>query len=277
MRRHSSQVSTVPKARSAVGGDAALAQQPRELRRGEVRVEHEAGAGPHQRLVAGGRERVAGLGGAAVLPHDRAVARAPGPPVPHDRRLALVRDADRRDRPAGVPAPPRHLVEGLERDPPDVLGVVLHPPGPGEVLGELAVGRRPRRAAGVDGDRPDAGRPRVDRDHTGHRTSSPSSRASLRGPLRTPGPRRRARRRAGPVARADVRRQGRQQAGEGGAAPAREVEPQRPAGERADAHGAVRVPADRLHRRSGRGGRAAPAGGAGGTGTRPTSSAGPGR
>ena len=59
-----------------VGRDAAVVQQPRQLRRREVRVEHQPGRAADQRLVARVAQLVAARRGAPVLPHDRAVPRA---------------------------------------------------------------------------------------------------------------------------------------------------------------------------------------------------------
>ncbi len=53
VRFHSTHESTVPNARSASASMPPSSQQPLELGGGEVRVEHEAGALPHQRLHAG--------------------------------------------------------------------------------------------------------------------------------------------------------------------------------------------------------------------------------
>ncbi len=82
VRFHSSHESMVPKARSASGLDAALGEQPLELGGREVRVEHQAGGGPHQRQVAGLAQLVAAGRRAPVLPHDRpvhAAGRCAGP------------------------------------------------------------------------------------------------------------------------------------------------------------------------------------------------------
>ena len=69
-----------------------LAQQPLELRRREVRVGHEARPLADQPGV----ELAAAVGGAPVLPDDRRRDRPAGRALPEQRRLALVRDPDRR-------------------------------------------------------------------------------------------------------------------------------------------------------------------------------------
>ena len=74
-----------------------VVEQPLQLRAGEVGVEDEARLRGERRLVAGRAQRVAGRRGAAVLPDDRVRERPARRALPEERRLALVRDADRRD------------------------------------------------------------------------------------------------------------------------------------------------------------------------------------
>src|SRR5438093_3273651 len=71
-----------------------LVEDPADLRRREVRVDHEAGALADKRVQAAGAELFADRGTGAALPDDRAMDRCPRRSLPHDRRLALVRDAD---------------------------------------------------------------------------------------------------------------------------------------------------------------------------------------
>ena len=149
-----------------VGFDAAFGQQPVEFGAREVRVEHQAGGAPDQVEVPGLAQRVAILGGAAVLPDDGAVARLAGAPVPHHGRLALVGDADRGDRSA-VERRVQLGQRGAHRVG-DLGGVVLDPSWSREVLGELAVGPARGLALGVDGEGPHTGRPGIDGDHHAH-------------------------------------------------------------------------------------------------------------
>src|SRR4029077_13802254 len=112
---------------------AHVPEQPAQLRRAEVRIEDEPRLAPQEVLRARGAERVAMVGGAPILPDDGAVDGAPATPVPEDRRLALVRDADAGDvAPAGAGAAARRA-QHAERDPPDLLGIVLDPAGAREV------------------------------------------------------------------------------------------------------------------------------------------------
>src|SRR5205823_12624404 len=117
--------------------DAAFPDQPLDLGAGEVGVDDEAGALAEQSLVPGLAQLVATGGGAPVLPDDRAVERLPAHRLPGDDGLALVRDADSRER-AAVDA---RLLDRLVRDAlgdlPDLVGVVLDPAGAREVLLEL--------------------------------------------------------------------------------------------------------------------------------------------
>jgi hypothetical protein len=68
----------VNRAEGGFGRNAALADQPFDLRAGEVRIEHEPGALAEERLVAGLLELVAAARRAAVLPDERAVERLAG-------------------------------------------------------------------------------------------------------------------------------------------------------------------------------------------------------
>jgi hypothetical protein len=72
----------------------AVVEQPRELRPGEVRVEQQAGLAREERLVASLSQRVTSGRGASVLPDDGVGHGTSRAPVPEDRCLALVGDAD---------------------------------------------------------------------------------------------------------------------------------------------------------------------------------------
>ncbi len=69
-------------------------EQPRQLGAGEIRIEHEPRAPRHFRFVAGGFQFLAQVGGATVLPDDRAADRFAGAAIPEHRGLALIGDAD---------------------------------------------------------------------------------------------------------------------------------------------------------------------------------------
>src|SRR5215470_5060016 len=121
----------------ALGGARDVLEEPAELRAGEVRVEDESRLATDDVFHAARPELVAEGRRAPVLPHDRPVDRATGPPVPEDGRLALVRDAERGDvAPTDTRAPTR-LTQHAERDPPDLLRVMLDPARPRVVLREL--------------------------------------------------------------------------------------------------------------------------------------------
>ena len=78
--------------RGAAAGD--VVEDPGDLGAGEIGIEDQAGLGRDLVLVAGALQRVAEVGGAAVLPDDGVVDRLAGAAVPHHRGLALVGDAD---------------------------------------------------------------------------------------------------------------------------------------------------------------------------------------
>ena len=112
-------------------------------------------------------ELVAAGGGAAVLPHDGAVQGPAGAAVPGHDRLALVGDADGGDRLGR--ARPASSARVACTACPDLGGVVLHPAGPGEVLGELPVDEAGRGAVVAQRDGPHPGGAGIDGDHDGHR------------------------------------------------------------------------------------------------------------
>ncbi len=133
--------------------DAALGEQPLQLRPGEVWIEDQAGGGADERDVPGVAQLVAARGRAAVLPHDRPVH---GPtPVVRSQTTTVSRWLV---MPIAATVSPssamrgRDLAERLEGGRPDVVGVVLDPARSWEVLRELPVGpaangrpaRRPR-------------------------------------------------------------------------------------------------------------------------------------
>src|SRR6266446_5013800 len=152
-----------------VGG---LVEDPRDLRPGEIGVQHQARAGPHHRLVTLGPQPVADGGGAAALPDDGAMERRAGGAVPDDRRLALVGDADGGEVVSGdarrAQRLPRRALDGR----PEVLGIVLHPARPRIVLRDFRVAARAHGAFGVDDECRRAGRPLVEREHEAGRHRS---------------------------------------------------------------------------------------------------------
>ena len=118
------------------GAGLGVAQEPLELGRGEVGIGHQARPLREQRREPGLAQHLAPLARAPVLPHDGAADRLERAPVPEHYRLPLVGDADAsRALARGRERVPR----GRERDGEDVAGIVLHPPGPREVLRKLPV------------------------------------------------------------------------------------------------------------------------------------------
>src|SRR5262245_33958591 len=99
-------------------------EQPADLRGGEIRIDDEPGSLRDDIRETIGAPALADFLGPAILPDDRFVDRAPGRPVPQNRRLPLVGDADRRNRAVCR----RQRLTARRNDPlPDLLGIVLHP------------------------------------------------------------------------------------------------------------------------------------------------------
>jgi len=72
-----------------------VVEQPANFRSRKIRIEQQAGFAPEERFVAAVFQLLAETRGAAILPHDGAVDRLTGGALPHERRLALVGDAER--------------------------------------------------------------------------------------------------------------------------------------------------------------------------------------
>ena len=141
--RQSRKVSIVPNASSprsaAARAPGDLVEQPGELGRGEVGVDHQASARADQGVVAGRAERAAALGGAPVLPHDRAVHRPAARPLPQHHGLALVGDADRRDLARAEPVSASASRQTASVSCQMVSGSCSTQPGARVVLLELAL------------------------------------------------------------------------------------------------------------------------------------------
>ena len=149
VRFHTTHVSDVPKSASprsaAARSPSTLLQQPLQLAAGEVGGRGQPGLAPDDLAAAVGVQGGGDAVGAGVLPDDGVVPRTAGMPVPDDRRLALVGDAD------GVQVGGAEAGAG-EGGPDDGLGalpdlqrVVLDPPGAGEdlLVLELVLANRP--------------------------------------------------------------------------------------------------------------------------------------
>ena len=85
-------------------------------------------------------ELIAEPGGAPVLPDNGVVDGLAGAPVPDHGRLALVGDADRGDVPGSEARLGQRLARDLELGRPNLLRVMLDPPGLGEDLAKLLLG-----------------------------------------------------------------------------------------------------------------------------------------
>ena len=108
-------------------------QYPFHFGCGKISVQHQPGFGADGGFVFGA-DAVAIFGGAPVLPHNRAVYRLAGFPVPHNGGLALVGYAQRGDF-VGTDARLRqHFSQYRHLRAPDFFGVVLHPTRLGEML-----------------------------------------------------------------------------------------------------------------------------------------------
>ena len=115
-------------------------QNPAQLGSGKVGVDDQAGFAAVGLRQALGLEAVAVLAGAAALPDDGPGNRLAGELVPDDGGFPLIGDADGGDV-GGRGADVGHGQPGhLQLGGPDLVGVMLHPAGLGEILGEFLLG-----------------------------------------------------------------------------------------------------------------------------------------
>src|SRR5207249_3760819 len=128
------------------------------------------------------REPRAAAGGAPVLPHDGAVQRPTGLPVPHAHRLALIGDTE------GLRDDLR-LLQGLARGlkglPEDFLGLVLDLARLGEALGDLAVAAAEDAAVLGDDERGRPGSALVQGEDGGQRGAPPKRTRAARASATT--------------------------------------------------------------------------------------------
>ncbi len=132
-----------------LGHRRGIVDQPAHLCRGEIGIEQQPGLRLHRRLLPRLAQRGAGIGGAPVLPDQRAVQRFERLPVPGDHGFALVGDADTGDpvRAAGL----RDDILGAgERRLPDFVRIVFDPARLGIVLGKLPLRQCAQAASPVE-------------------------------------------------------------------------------------------------------------------------------
>ena len=169
--RQSRNESTVPNASrpcsAAARAPVHMVEQPADLGRREIRIEHQAGLVRDRGLMAGGAQRRAGVGGAPVLPDDGVVDRLAVDAIPDDRGLALVGDADAGDVLGADAGLGHRLAHGRDHGRPDFLRIVLDPSRRRIDLAQLLLRDRDRRELGVEHDRPRRGGALVDGDEVG--------------------------------------------------------------------------------------------------------------
>jgi hypothetical protein len=162
----------------AVNGAAAqtcdVVEQPADLRRREIGVDDEPGALGDQFGKPFGPPALAQRDGAPVLPDHRIRDRPAAGTLPQHHRLALVGDADRRNRPQGAErSGAERRPAGLDDAPPDLFRVVLDPARLRVMLSEFGLGAVQHPAIAIEQHRTGAGRSLVDRQNerrAGHRS-----------------------------------------------------------------------------------------------------------
>ena len=179
--RHSTKLSIVPNAispsRARRRKPAMLSSSQRDLRRGEIRIDDEPGALGDQLGKTGGPPALAQRCRATILPDDRVGERPARGTLPQHRRLALIGDADCRDRSGS--GGDRGAAAGDDALP-DFLRIVLDPARPRVMLLEPDLRGVPHPAGAVEQHRAGAGRPLVDRQNTRRTGHGPDGSGSWR-------------------------------------------------------------------------------------------------
>src|SRR2546430_4451051 len=145
-----------------------LIEDPTDLGPGEVRVDHQAGALAHQLLVTVGAQSLADGRACPALPDDGGIDRTARRTLPHDGRLALVRNADRGDLGRTESRTREGFAPDRDGRRENFLGIVLDVSRRGIELSYLAVGASADGAGLVENDRARARRPLIEREDRGH-------------------------------------------------------------------------------------------------------------
>src|SRR5581483_11490762 len=106
-----------------------LLEDPRELRRREVRIQPQPRLFNYFIFAPGILKLPARVRRTAVLPHDRVADGNTRAPVPQQGCFALVGEPDCRDVPVFGTHPPQYLARRRQRRGPDHFRIVLYPAG----------------------------------------------------------------------------------------------------------------------------------------------------
>ena len=140
-----------------------LLEQPAQLRRGKISIDHEAGLLPEYLRQTARLQLVAIGTRAAALPDDRVVDRLSRRLIPDDGGLALVRDADPGDLGRRRADALHRLDRNAQHRRPDLVRIVLDPAGLRKILMKFTLRHAANAAVPVEQDAAVRGRPRVKR------------------------------------------------------------------------------------------------------------------
>jgi len=140
-------------------------EQPLDLRRREVGIEHQPGALADQLRLTVPGQLLAARRRAAVLPDERPMHRASGVALPGANGLALIRDAEGGRHDLRLR---QRLPRGGDGRCEDLLRIVLDLPRRREVLRDLAVAAPQHPAVGCHDERRRAGGSLIDGKDGGH-------------------------------------------------------------------------------------------------------------
>ena len=106
-----------------------IVQQPGKLGGGEIGISQQPRAFRQQRFMALGTQLRAGIGRAPILPDNSAMQAAPRRPVPKQRCLALIGDANAGHIGGAAAGFLQSLAQSGDGALPDIFWLMLHPAG----------------------------------------------------------------------------------------------------------------------------------------------------
>ena len=131
------------------GNAPGILQQPAVLAAREIRVQHQPGLSLDIFFMPRGAQGFTEIGRASTLPDNGVVQRLTALPVPKQRGLSLVSNADGRDIGRLAHVFTQHRANTLLHRCPDVRRAVFHPPGTRINLRKLEIDARAQPAASI--------------------------------------------------------------------------------------------------------------------------------
>ena len=145
-----------------------VVEDPGDFRGREIGIQYQARSCMHDRFGTITPQPFANVGCPAVLPDDGGRDWLTGLPIPDHRGFTLIGDADGGQLTCQDFFLCQYLLSDGELSRPDFVGVMFHPAGLGEMLGEFALGHSTNLAQFIKDDRAATGGPFVECEYKWH-------------------------------------------------------------------------------------------------------------